>query len=253
MARPPGERDMSQDPNRLDPHPAGESLPEGEEAAPPGTRTMGIVRWALVALMALAAAGAWVQFSGLAGRSGSAAVQYHCPMHPAVLTDRPGECPICGMDLVKVENGEKKPAGDGATAAAPAEGAYWCPMHPEVTTDDPNAICPKCGGMKLIPRPRRGGRQGVPGLVAVDLSPDRIQLIGMRTAAAVTREALARRCAPWASSPPTRAALALVTTRFTGWVETLMRVADRAAGARRAQVLATHLQPGAATTPSSST
>jgi len=28
---------------------------------------------------------------------------YRCPMHPDVVRDRPGECPICGMDLVKVE------------------------------------------------------------------------------------------------------------------------------------------------------
>ncbi len=28
-------------------------------------------------------------------------VQYTCPMHPQVLEDRPGSCPICGMTLVK--------------------------------------------------------------------------------------------------------------------------------------------------------
>jgi membrane fusion protein, copper/silver efflux system len=27
--------------------------------------------------------------------------QYTCPMHPTVLQDKPGSCPICGMDLVK--------------------------------------------------------------------------------------------------------------------------------------------------------
>lgn len=34
-----------------------------------------------------------------------------CPMHPEYITDRPGQCPICGMDLVPLERG-------GATAAA---------------------------------------------------------------------------------------------------------------------------------------
>lgn len=29
---------------------------------------------------------------------------------------------------------------------------YWCPTHPEVQSDDPNAICTKCGTMRLIPR-----------------------------------------------------------------------------------------------------
>ena len=30
-----------------------------------------------------------------------AGVQYTCPMHPEVVTDKPGSCPKCGMDLVK--------------------------------------------------------------------------------------------------------------------------------------------------------
>ena len=28
---------------------------------------------------------------------------YVCPMHPTVVSDKPGSCPICGMDLVKKE------------------------------------------------------------------------------------------------------------------------------------------------------
>jgi membrane fusion protein, copper/silver efflux system len=29
------------------------------------------------------------------------AVVYTCPMHPEVISDKPGKCPKCGMDLVK--------------------------------------------------------------------------------------------------------------------------------------------------------
>jgi len=29
-------------------------------------------------------------------------VQYTCPMHPEVISDEPGSCPICGMDLIAV-------------------------------------------------------------------------------------------------------------------------------------------------------
>lgn len=40
-----------------------------------------------------------------------AKVQYTCPMHPDVLSDKPGKCPKpnCGMTLVKKESA-KKPA-----------------------------------------------------------------------------------------------------------------------------------------------
>lgn len=31
----------------------------------------------------------------------TAAVQYTCPMHPEVISDKPGKCPKCGMDLVE--------------------------------------------------------------------------------------------------------------------------------------------------------
>jgi hypothetical protein len=34
---------------------------------------------------------------------------YHCPMHPTYVSDKPGECPICGMKLVQSNNLE----GDG--------------------------------------------------------------------------------------------------------------------------------------------
>jgi Cu(I)/Ag(I) efflux system membrane fusion protein len=41
---------------------------------------------------------------------------YRCPMHPDVVRDEPGECPICGMDLVRVEPEQAAAAG---TAAGP--------------------------------------------------------------------------------------------------------------------------------------
>jgi len=47
--------------------------------------------------------------------------KYRCPMHPDVVRDEPGTCPICGMTLVKVEPaaGAVAPAtGTGSSGAA---------------------------------------------------------------------------------------------------------------------------------------
>lgn len=57
---------------------------------------------------------------------------YTCPMHPEIITDKPGSCPKCGMTLVK-----KK-----------VDKVYTCTMDPEVISDKPGN-CPKCG-MKLV-------------------------------------------------------------------------------------------------------
>lgn len=33
---------------------------------------------------------------------------YTCPMHSEIISDKPGNCPKCGMELVKLEKGEKQ-------------------------------------------------------------------------------------------------------------------------------------------------
>jgi membrane fusion protein, copper/silver efflux system len=220
----------------------GERLPEGDEAPPAGVRTMSIVRWSLVALMALAAAGAWLSWADLGSHAVKSAAQYHCPMHPAVLQERPGECPICGMDLVLVGRAAASSTAT-ATATATATGKYWCPMHPEVVSDDPEARCEKCGGMKLVPRAPLAGRPGggVPGLAAVEIGAARTQLMGMRTAP-VTRGHLVPRLRTVGFVSANEKQLAIVSTRFTGWIEEL-RVAQSGERVTKGQVLATVYSP----------
>ncbi len=163
--------------DRTTPASGADGLPEGEEAPPPGVRTMAVVRWALVGLMALAAMAAWIHPLVVAPPSVRAAAQYQCPMHPSVITAQPGACPICGMDLVRVD-GESTRAG-----SAPAA--------------------------------------GVPGLVPIDLTPERIQLIGMRTGP-VAREKLwpALRTVGFVTAD--EGGIAIVAARFPGWIEQLL-------------------------------
>jgi RND family efflux transporter MFP subunit len=46
---------------------------------------------------------------------------YHCPMHPGYTSDKPGECPICGMTLVPVEeeHEHKEEMAEGAVRISP--------------------------------------------------------------------------------------------------------------------------------------
>ena len=65
--------------------------------------------------------------------------QYFCPMHCEgnKTYDKPGSCPVCGMNLEKVPS------------AALKKKQYTCPMHSEIIKDAPGA-CPICG-MDLVP------------------------------------------------------------------------------------------------------
>ena len=57
----------------------------------------------VLAVIILIAGGYWVYtaFIQKNNTETSAKVLYTCPMHPQIIQDRPGQCPICGMDLVK--------------------------------------------------------------------------------------------------------------------------------------------------------
>lgn len=65
---------------------------------------------------------------------------FYCPMHCEgdKTYDKPGDCPVCGMDLVEEVN-----------LTATSETQYTCPMHPEIVRDEPGS-CPICG-MDLVP------------------------------------------------------------------------------------------------------
>jgi Cu(I)/Ag(I) efflux system membrane fusion protein len=40
-------------------------------------------------------------------------IEYYCPMHPQVIEDEPGSCPICGMTLARRKKGQRAPLPEG--------------------------------------------------------------------------------------------------------------------------------------------
>ena len=65
--------------------------------------------------------------------------KYVCPMCEGVESEKPGDCPKCGMALQPVQ-----------PAAPKRKSIYTCPMHPEIEQEGPGT-CPKCG-MELEPK-----------------------------------------------------------------------------------------------------
>jgi membrane fusion protein, copper/silver efflux system len=168
---------------------------------------MALVRWVLVIVMAIVATGSILSYAGVHlgdGKAGSSDQQYYCPMHPAVVQDHPGECPICNMTLVPKTT---KPSGT---------------MKPSLVAPTPAS-------------PR------VPGLSGIDLTPERIQLIGMRTAS-VKRESVGGQLRTTGVVTASERGLAQINTRFGGWIEKLL-VSETGERVRRGQVLATVYSP----------
>lgn len=199
-----------------------EPMPEGDHELPRGVHTMSIVRWLLVAMMAVIAGASGLYYFGvfdkIAISKAPATAQYYCPMHPSVVQDHPGECPICSMTLVPREVG----AGNTATTSS----------ERQTTTGMVN----RTDAMAPV-----GSEATVPGVVAVDLTPERIQLMGMRSAR-VVRENLAPELRTVAFITPNENGLSQVHTRFAGWLEQLL-VSESGQYVKRGQVLATVYSP----------
>jgi Cu(I)/Ag(I) efflux system membrane fusion protein len=66
-----------------------------------------VITVAIAAAVLLAAGGGLLvhqhRVGGFPFAGGSSGQIYTCPMHPYYTSDRPGECPICGMDLVPAD------------------------------------------------------------------------------------------------------------------------------------------------------
>ena len=172
---------------------------------------------------------------------------YTCPMHPSYVSDKPGQCPICGMDLVPARAASAAAAAAAAAAGpgAPKQGPrrvlyYRSPMDPSVISPVPMK---DPMGMDYVPvySDEAPAAAGVEGNAAVELGPDEARLTGVRTA--VAREgSLARTIRTVGNVVPDELLVRQVQTRFAGWVDASSLVSS-GVPVRRGQVLARIYSP----------
>lgn len=110
---------------------------------------------------------------GAATASASKKQMFQCPMHPQIIQDHAGTCPICGMDLVSMESDAPKEKGKVVF--------YRSPMNPSLTSQVPMK---DEMGMDYVPvyeGDLKGDGTGLDTHAAVKIDHERQQLIGLRT------------------------------------------------------------------------
>jgi RND family efflux transporter MFP subunit len=146
-------------------------------------------------------------------------------MHPAFVFDRPGDCPICGMRLVSIEEHKEPPASAAPTApAAPPAGKtktiYRSTMNPGEVSDKPGK---DSMGMEMEAVEVEAGPPGgaaVAGLAGVRIPIRKQQLIGVRTEV-VKRAPFVRTINAVGKVAVDETRLRHVHTKIEGWIEKL--------------------------------
>jgi membrane fusion protein, copper/silver efflux system len=131
---------------------------------------------------------------------------YTCGMHPEIISDKPGLCPICEMQLVPIKKNNQK-SGERKIL-------YWrAPMDPNEIYDSPGK---SKMGMALIPvyEDEASGS----GLVTID--PEVQQNMNIKTAKVEVKQ-LSSRIVTNGVLSTNETSEYIVTTRINGWVEKL--------------------------------
>lgn len=123
----------------------------------------------------------------------SAKGKYYCPMHPSVMSDKPGKCPICSMNLDQMDSGSSQDNGETVVEQKERKILYYRdPMGKNRTSPVPTK---DEMGMDFTPvyedevGEASQAEKSVEGRVAFSIPQDTQQVIGV-TRATVKREEL---------------------------------------------------------------
>lgn len=143
-----------------------------------------------------------------AGEGTETKTQYTCGMHPFVIQDAPGSCPICGMKLTPV-----KAEGGASKATAERKIKYWqAPMDPTYIRNEPGK---SPMGMDLVPVYEEAMSGG-----GIQIDPVTTQNMGVRTEA-VSRKNLARTIRTIGLVTYDEPRQYSVNSKIDGWIERL--------------------------------
>src|SRR5437016_2335462 len=187
------------------------------------TRTAQRTLLVLLPLVALLAAAWFFLRPGGHDRAGAAAARteidlYTCGMHPAVIQNKPGNCPICGMKLTPIR---KQPgARDASTHANASSAIRERKIKYYKSTTLPGEISPAprkdSMGMDMVPVYEDEARDAS----TISIDPVTVQNMGIRIGL-VTTGPLRRTIRTVGVVDFDETALADVTTKFKGWIEKL--------------------------------
>jgi len=133
---------------------------------------------------------------------------YTCGMHPEIILDEPGNCPICEMELTPIKiNGNTKSSGERKIL-------YWrAPMDPNEIYDEPGK---SNMGMDLVPVYENDADGS--GIVTID--PQVQQNMNVKTEVVLSKS-LSSEITTNGVLAPDETSEYIATTRVNGWIEKL--------------------------------